>query len=157
MRQADFKAIAAAVVQSACESPPADHEHPDTILISTEDLETIVRVAVENHVEAMPALVCAEPAEMSAQALIEYVAQVSASVGFQAGVGGCETAGAIMSYLAANPDKLGKFVEEGFVSLVDDPRDYHLQGRLTWLGADGRIWSPEQARAAVERKRGQLQ
>jgi hypothetical protein len=43
----DAKAIAAAVVQSACETDPADPEHPDTILISCEDLESHVRMHVE--------------------------------------------------------------------------------------------------------------
>lgn len=45
----DAKAIAASVVQSACETDPADADHPNTILICTDDLETIVRNAVENH------------------------------------------------------------------------------------------------------------
>lgn len=39
----DHKAIAAAVVQAACETDPADAEHPDTILIRTGDLEAAVR------------------------------------------------------------------------------------------------------------------
>lgn len=47
----DAKNIAAAAVQSACESDPADPEHPDTICISTDDFETIVRCAVENWAE----------------------------------------------------------------------------------------------------------
>lgn len=41
------KAIAAAVVQSACESDPADPEHPNTIAITCDDLECIVRTHVE--------------------------------------------------------------------------------------------------------------
>lgn len=47
----DAKAIAAVVVQTACETDPADVDHPDTIFISTHDLEEIVRSAVENHFE----------------------------------------------------------------------------------------------------------
>ena len=37
------KAIAAAVVLEVCEGDPADPEHPDTVTITTGDLETIVR------------------------------------------------------------------------------------------------------------------
>lgn len=49
----DAKAIAASVVQSACETDPADPEHPDTVCIEVADLETIVRAAVENALEAL--------------------------------------------------------------------------------------------------------
>lgn len=41
------KAVAAKVVQDACETDPADPEHPNTIMISTDDLEMIVRQALE--------------------------------------------------------------------------------------------------------------
>lgn len=43
----EAKAIAAAVLQSACETDPADPEHPDTIMITCDDLESIVRMHVE--------------------------------------------------------------------------------------------------------------
>jgi hypothetical protein len=46
---ASIKAVAAGVVQSACETDPADPDHPDTILITTGDLETIVRARLENE------------------------------------------------------------------------------------------------------------
>ena len=46
MTEDQIKRIAAAVVQSACETDPADPDHPDTILITTDDLEIIVRNAV---------------------------------------------------------------------------------------------------------------
>ncbi len=48
------KEISAAALLAACESDPADPEHPDTICITTGDLETIVRCAVENWVEGRP-------------------------------------------------------------------------------------------------------
>lgn len=47
----DAKDIAAAVVQSACESDPAPTDHPNTIQINVDELEVIVRVSVENHFE----------------------------------------------------------------------------------------------------------
>ena len=51
MKLADMKEIAASALQTACESDPADPEHPDTICITTGDFETIVRCAVENWAE----------------------------------------------------------------------------------------------------------
>ena len=48
------KEISAAALLAACESDPADPEHPDTICITTGDLETIVRCAVQNWVEGRP-------------------------------------------------------------------------------------------------------
>lgn len=49
---AKAKAIAASVVQSACETDPADPGHPDTVCIDVADLEAIVRTAVANALEA---------------------------------------------------------------------------------------------------------
>jgi hypothetical protein len=43
----DAKTIAVEVLQSACETDPADPEHPDTIMITCGDLESIVRLKVE--------------------------------------------------------------------------------------------------------------
>jgi hypothetical protein len=43
----EAKVIAAAVLQSACETDPADPEHPNTIMITCEDLESLVRMHVE--------------------------------------------------------------------------------------------------------------
>ncbi len=50
----EAKTIAAAVVQSACETDPADPEHPDTILIACADLESLVRMHVESADERVP-------------------------------------------------------------------------------------------------------
>jgi hypothetical protein len=50
---AKAKAIAASVVQSACETDPADPEHLDTVCIGVADLETIVRAAVADALEAI--------------------------------------------------------------------------------------------------------
>ena len=45
------KEIAASALQTACEIDPADPDHPDTVMLTTSDLETIVRCAVENWQE----------------------------------------------------------------------------------------------------------
>lgn len=74
---------------------------------------------------------------------IARVAQVSASVGEQAGVGGMETAGSILSFLADYPDWIGAFMKDGYFGL---PRNFDQMGSLTWHGADGKVYSPEYAR-----------
>lgn len=43
----DAKAVAEAVLQSACETDPADPEHPDTVILTCGDLESLVRFHVE--------------------------------------------------------------------------------------------------------------
>lgn len=54
MKPAEVKTIAAAALQAACESDPADPEHPDTICITTGDFEAIVRGEIENWLDTRP-------------------------------------------------------------------------------------------------------
>jgi hypothetical protein len=84
--------------------------------------------------------------QYDAQEVIDRIAAVAEAVGKQAGVGGMETAGAILSYLAEHPRDLEPFMNGGFFEL---PADMHMHGKLTWLGRDGRICTPEHARRAV--------
>lgn len=77
---------------------------------------------------------------------IHYVAEVSHAVGFQAGVGGRETAGAIISYLAQHPDKLDAFMKDGVFGWDTD--EWVTGGCLTWQANDGKVWHPADARAA---------
>jgi len=87
---------------------------------------------------------------------IEYLAQVSEGIAFQAGVSGCETAGIIISYLSAHPDKLGAFMGQWIFDIVEDPADLHVKGRLSWLGMDGKIWTPQDAQTVLSwREEGQ--
>ena len=69
------KEIAASALQAACEADPADPEHPDTVMLTTGDLETIVRCAVENWQEAasLTASNAAREALEKADALIEQM------------------------------------------------------------------------------------
>lgn len=78
-------------------------------------------------------------------AFIAYVADVSDAVAAQAGVGGMETAGAVISYLAKHPEKLGAFRADGFFAL---PIDMHAHGCLSWHAMNGKICTPEHARRA---------
>lgn len=46
-REAIARAVAADIVQGACETDPADPDHPDTVCITVSDLEWIARDRVE--------------------------------------------------------------------------------------------------------------
>lgn len=81
-----------------------------------------------------------------AQEVIQHIAKVAAAVGSQANVGGMETAGAILSYLAEHPRDLEPFMNGGIFEL---PADLHMHGRLTWHGRDGKLHTPEHARRAA--------
>lgn len=71
---------------------------------------------------------------------IAYVARVSEAMSQQAGVGGMETAGQIISYLAKHPDKLDAFLNEGVFGW---PMDWLENGCLTWHAQNGKIVHPD--------------
>lgn len=76
--------------------------------------------------------------------VIAFIAKVSSNIAWQAGVGGMETAGSIISYLAKHPEHVEQFLIDG--SVLDWPIGWHEQGCLTWHGTDGNIHDPETAR-----------
>lgn len=77
---------------------------------------------------------------MTPHETIERIAAAARAIGFQAGVGGMETAGSIVSFLAANPQHIDSFMAGG--SVLDWAPNWHNAGCLTWHGADGRIHQP---------------
>lgn len=83
--------------------------------------------------------------QFTAQEFIKHLADVSENVGWQAGVGGMETAGGIVSYLAEHPEDLEPFMNGGFFEL---PQGFHERGRLTWHGQNGKVVKPEFVRRA---------
>lgn len=78
--------------------------------------------------------------------IIAKIAQAASAIGFQANIGGCETAGMIISYLNEHPDRIPVFLEHGWLEAVgtDDP---WAKGCLTWnrMG-DGKIATPQDLR-----------
>jgi hypothetical protein len=83
--------------------------------------------------------------EPTAREFIEHLVKVSEAVGWQAGVGGLETAGGIVSYLAEHPGDLEPFMIGGYFEL---PSGHHEHGKLSWHGMNGKIVFPEFARRA---------
>lgn len=81
---------------------------------------------------------------------IKRIADVAEAVAWQAGVGGCETAGAIISYLAEHPDQVADFMEHGSSFLLEiDARKLHATGRLTWHRGDGKVVTPQDLRISL--------
>lgn len=94
-----------------------------------------------------------EPAEafrIAAQYMIREIAIAADTFAGMAGVGGVETAGAIISYLAAHPEKIDLFASDGICALMDDapdgPRGLHAHGCLTWHRKDGTVTTPRDLR-----------
>lgn len=73
---------------------------------------------------------------------IARIVMVAEAISFQAGVGGRETAGAILSYLATSPDEIAPFVA-GDLSPLDFKGDWMRGGCLTWHAVDGKVVSPD--------------
>jgi len=84
---------------------------------------------------------------VSPSELISKIADLAEAVGQQAGVGGSETAGMLVSYLAAHPDEIEAVLAPG--GFFDLPERWWAFGRLSWAGQDGKIWHPQQARFAA--------
>lgn len=83
--------------------------------------------------------------EVIARDVIERLADLAETIAAHAGVGGMETAGGIVSYLAEHPDDIPKLMD-GTLSILDWPDRFHTHGRLSWHGANGGVFTPEYAR-----------
>lgn len=83
--------------------------------------------------------------QLSPAEVIQRIAEQSQVFAWQAGVGGMETAGSIVSFLAKHPDKIEAFLS-GTESIMDWPMGWHEHGLLTWHGQNGKIYSPEWVR-----------
>lgn len=84
---------------------------------------------------------------MTPEQVILHIAKVAEAVGWQAGVGASETAGMIISSLAAKPDLIDRFLRDGSGLLVSGEIGPE-QGCLTFHRADGAVTTPEELRMA---------
>lgn len=85
---------------------------------------------------------------MTPAQLITHIATISQVIGWQAGVGGMETAGSIVSYLAQHPEQIDDFIA-GKTSTMDWPAGWHTEGCLTWHAMNGKIVHPDDVRRAL--------
>lgn len=80
---------------------------------------------------------------MTPTEVIKRIAEVSHAIGWQAGVGASETAGTIISVLAANPQIIDRFLSDGAGLFIDGPISLDAaNGCLTYLARNGEILSP---------------
>lgn len=70
--------------------------------------------------------------------IVALIANIAATVGWQAGEPGCDIAGGIVSWLAANPDQIERFMTEGGAMMVDGTIKAE-QGLLTWRAVNGEM------------------
>lgn len=129
--------------------------HPQALTIDTNDAWRRVGDAardIADGIRALPTPFTPEASEQvealreaerrGEQRAIARLVNVSRAIGFQAGVGGRETAGAIASYLATSPDEIAPFMD-GELSPLDFKGDWMRGGCLTWHGGNGKVVSPE--------------
>ena len=90
---------------------------------------------------------------MTPQKLIEKIAETATGIGFQAGVGATETAGSIVSGLAAHPELIEPFMTDP-LGTYHDRYDAFVPGSgvLTWHAVNGEIVSPAQLREHVGKR-----
>ncbi|WEK05725.1 MAG: hypothetical protein P0Y65_05580 [Candidatus Devosia phytovorans] len=81
----------------------------------------------------------------TAKEFLDRVNEVSAAVGWQAGVGAVETAGFIISCLAASPEQIDRFMAEGS-ELILDGTIAPENGGLTYFASNGELVSPADRR-----------
>lgn len=90
---------------------------------------------------------------LTPQAVIQRIAEAADAVSFQAGVGGMETAGMIVSILAKHPDKIDGFLREGVGFLLDADLFSAEHGCLNFHNQIGGISTPKDARLARQARR----
>lgn len=83
---------------------------------------------------------------------ITKIAQVASAVGYQANVPAMEIAGQIISVLAANPEHIDRFMNEGAELFLDGTFNPE-NGSLTYRAVNGSILSP----TVLREKKGQQQ
>lgn len=84
---------------------------------------------------------------------IQKIAEASEAVGFGAGEPATEIAGHLVSFLAANPVHIDRFMREGQELMIDGTFTFD-QGNLTYRALDGTIRHPDELRAAKENTNG---
>lgn len=89
---------------------------------------------------------------MTPEQVIARIAEVANTVGWQAGIGGSETAGMIVSCLAKRPELIERFLKEGSELIIEGEIGPE-NGCLTFHRKDGKVTTPEQLRISRTVKR----
>lgn len=80
---------------------------------------------------------------------IAFIADAADALAGQAHVGGCETAGLIVSYLHANPEAIDSFIASPSACMINDDRFRWQNGSLSWHAKNGQIVEPSDLRTAM--------
>ena len=112
--------------------------------IQPEDIQELLKQYPETIIVARK--------EPTASELLNKLAEVSAAVGFGAGEPATEIAGHFVSFLAANPVHIQRFMRDGHEMVIDGTFTYD-QGNLTYRAVDGTIRHPDELRAANAEKK----
>lgn len=83
----------------------------------------------------------------TAEDIIKRLAEVAEAVGFGAGEPAVEIAGHWVSFLAAQPVHIDRFMRDGHEMVIDGTFTYD-KGNLTYRAMDGTIRHPDELRAA---------
>jgi hypothetical protein len=78
-------------------------------------------------------------------AIIWKIAEVSSAIGWQAGVDATGLAGLIVSFLAANPEEIERFMADGSELFIDGTIAAE-KGCLNYTAINGELISPERLR-----------
>lgn len=101
------------------------------------------RATHERNPQAVSAVPVGIPDAEEIARVVAWLAKAATQLAVQAGVGGMETAGGFVSFLAANPEKIPLIVQGYFSDL---PPRFHVEGCLSWHGMDGKIHWPDEIR-----------
>ena len=90
---------------------------------------------------------------MTPEQVIKIIAEFSDVTASNAGVGGCETAGLIVSALYANPELIPLFLENPSKTFHDHfERMRWEHGALSWHAMNGEIVSPTDMRQSLGKR-----
>ena len=92
--------------------------------------------------------------EATPQRLIAVLANIAQTVGWQAGEAGCDIAGGIVSWLAANPDQIETFLTHGGEMLIDRTIKPE-EGLLTWRAASGELMDRDRYKQRIAERGSQ--
>lgn len=93
-----------------------------------------------------------KPNTQTPEEVIRKIAEVASAIAWQAGIGGMETAGMLVSALAAHPEKIAGFLSGELVAVDDDALLQPAMGCLTWHAQNGKIVSPSDMRAIKKQR-----
>lgn len=130
---------------------PSEREISGIIIDGMDDLRVDIYFDIDNK-EQVADWAAAKIAALFApilaekeRATVKRISDVASAVAAQAGVGASETAGLIVSVLAANPEQTERFMAEGSELFIDGtirPEN----GCLTHMAMNGQVVSPTKLR-----------